>query len=373
MPLGASITQGTDGGVADDLEGGYRKPLREQLRYLGYAVNMVGSRSNGDFIDHQHEGWPGIDIDGVASKMLPVMTTQKPNLVLILVGSNDCFRAKREDNMGYARSAKDRMRTMIEKIYDLSPGVTIILATLPATTDDSNEPFIQAANTGYRELVHELQDRHQKIELAEMYTNWFSSVDHSDSIHFNTRGYAKMAALFADAFDRVKAKGWIMSPINTGIPDTAGCYPSPDGFRGPVQTQQGNGYDDGDYKYSSVLEKSRDLPYNGRAPRSLLGHFHFANLVRLPGEDQPWDELIRVLDPEDRKGNDFPNLSYHQNRGDAHFDAAPVKIDVGQACASQDVRWGDVNGDMLDDFICLNAVSCDCQRSTVSLLTIMLW
>lgn len=31
-----------------------------------------------------------------------------------------------------------------------------------------------------------------------------------------------------------------------------------------------------------------------------------------------------------------------------------MKIEVKQGYLSQDVRWGDVNGDMLDDFICLN-------------------
>jgi hypothetical protein len=40
MPLGASITQG----VGSSPQDGYRKPLRDHLRSLGYKVNMVGSR-----------------------------------------------------------------------------------------------------------------------------------------------------------------------------------------------------------------------------------------------------------------------------------------------------------------------------------------
>jgi lysophospholipase L1-like esterase len=246
VPLGASITQGYVAGVAENLHSGYRKPLREELRYRGYAVNMVGSRSHGDFTDNQHEGWPGLEVEGVASNMIPVMTAQKPNLVSILLGTNDCMHARRDENLDYARSAKDRMRTLIWQIYSSSPGVTVILATLPPTTDSSNEPYIQAANADYRELVSELQGQGQKIELAEMYTKWFEAGDHSDSLHFTDAGYAKMAAIFAQAFSRVEAKGWITSPPVTGIPDSAGCLPSPDGFRGPIQTQLGNGYDDGD-------------------------------------------------------------------------------------------------------------------------------
>ena len=48
LPLGASITWGylsSDGN-------GYRKPLRDQLRFEGWEVDMVGSKSNGDMKDN---------------------------------------------------------------------------------------------------------------------------------------------------------------------------------------------------------------------------------------------------------------------------------------------------------------------------------
>ena len=43
MPLGASITLGYR---STDLNG-YRKPLRQQLRYAGWQVDMIGSKRNG--------------------------------------------------------------------------------------------------------------------------------------------------------------------------------------------------------------------------------------------------------------------------------------------------------------------------------------
>jgi hypothetical protein len=66
MPLGASFTQGIDQSVLPVNQAGYRKLLRDQLRYWGYPVNMIGSKSNGDFRDRQHEGHPGLEIDGIA-------------------------------------------------------------------------------------------------------------------------------------------------------------------------------------------------------------------------------------------------------------------------------------------------------------------
>lgn len=42
LPLGASLTWG----LLSPSGNGYRKPLRDQLRFKGWEVNMVGSKSN---------------------------------------------------------------------------------------------------------------------------------------------------------------------------------------------------------------------------------------------------------------------------------------------------------------------------------------
>ncbi|KAH7399037.1 carbohydrate esterase family 3 protein [Phaeosphaeria sp. MPI-PUGE-AT-0046c] len=353
MALGASITQGWNTNIPEEHQNGYRKSLRDELRHRGYPVNMVGSRANGDFKDHQHEGWPGLEIDQVAAKMLPVLTIQQPNLVLILLGTNDCNHARRDSNMEYARTAKDRMRTLINRIYSEVNTTTVILATPPAIRDSDSEFYIQTANAGYRALAEELAKAGRKIELVDMYTTWLAPEDYSDSIHFKPSGYAKIAALFADAFLRVEAKGWLSTPLLTDIPDNTGCYPDRNHFRGPVRTQQGSGNGDGDFIFSSTFEKSRDIQYVKGAPKTAPGHFHFANIVQLADEGPPRAELIRVLDPEERKVGNLPFVSYHAYMGDATFDETLKPLAVGHECLSKDVRWGDVNGDGLDDFICL--------------------
>jgi hypothetical protein len=48
MPLGASITQGVES--SDD--NGYRKLLRQQLRWKGWKVNMVGTKNDGTMSDN---------------------------------------------------------------------------------------------------------------------------------------------------------------------------------------------------------------------------------------------------------------------------------------------------------------------------------
>lgn len=99
-------------------------------------------------------------------------------------------------------------------------------------------------------------------------TGFFSYDDHSDATHPNDVGYEKMASVWATAFKKVEKKGWLVPPIDTGGSDDSNCYPSASGFRGPVQTQQGSGYSDGDYAHSSSLDNT--LNYYGAAPRSLV-------------------------------------------------------------------------------------------------------
>lgn len=48
LPLGASLTWG----LLSPSGNGYRKHLRDQLRYDGWEVNMVGSKSNGNMTDN---------------------------------------------------------------------------------------------------------------------------------------------------------------------------------------------------------------------------------------------------------------------------------------------------------------------------------
>lgn len=51
MPLGASITAGDPAAPGDDGKNGYRKNLRDKLRFDGWDVNMVGNLNRGNMAD----------------------------------------------------------------------------------------------------------------------------------------------------------------------------------------------------------------------------------------------------------------------------------------------------------------------------------
>jgi hypothetical protein len=52
MPLGASITAGDPEVPGDKEKNGYRKNLRDQLRFMGWEVNMVGNFNRGSMADN---------------------------------------------------------------------------------------------------------------------------------------------------------------------------------------------------------------------------------------------------------------------------------------------------------------------------------
>lgn len=68
-PLGASITNGY---LSTD-NNGYRKYLRDQLRFVGWPVNMVGSLNTGTMKDNGNEGHIGWTIKDVTDKLFPIL------------------------------------------------------------------------------------------------------------------------------------------------------------------------------------------------------------------------------------------------------------------------------------------------------------
>jgi hypothetical protein len=119
MPLGASITEG----IGSDPRNVYRKLLRDVLRSKGFNVNMVGSQSTGNFNDKQHEGHSG-KVIGEITDLMDCGLNQKPNLVLINAGTNDCLQAvdrgggTEEGIANWLNGAYDRMKDVVESKFE---------------------------------------------------------------------------------------------------------------------------------------------------------------------------------------------------------------------------------------------------------------
>ena len=97
MPLGDSITQGVEtvtavAGPPEAQRIAYRKRLVDRLVADGYAVDMVGSLSDGaaaGLFDTEHEGHGGETTQFIANNVTGYLTASKPDVVLLHIGTND--------------------------------------------------------------------------------------------------------------------------------------------------------------------------------------------------------------------------------------------------------------------------------------------
>ncbi|KAF2438288.1 carbohydrate esterase family 3 protein [Karstenula rhodostoma CBS 690.94] len=385
MALGASITQGLDINIPEPDQGGYRQPLRQQLRSQGWEVNFIGSKKNGLFEDNENEGHPGKLIADVHQAMNPVMRTQKPNLVLINAGTNDCTQADNPALVGlpggmeFVQGVPTRMKSMLDQIYDESKDVTVILSTLLPNFGGGNIPsYVAAANQGIRQLINNERAAGRKILLAEMDGGWFSyPADFSDTTHPNTAGYKKMASVWWGAFERANSQSYISAPIDTGLGDGGDvggeCVPQKSAFTAGPKLSNSFGANDGNYIHKSA-PRGTDVQISTLFKSQMMSswqNFHFATMSIIHPEtvETPFEDLVMILDPEERTVrnlNGRPGDSYMQYKsnagrlaeaGEQHgFQWIKVNIleDGTPECRSRGVRFGDVNGDGLSDFICIN-------------------
>ncbi|KFX96332.1 hypothetical protein V490_03385 [Pseudogymnoascus sp. VKM F-3557] len=346
MPLGASITKGDPAAPGTNYNG-YRKPLRDQLRFDGWKVNMVGSTPLGTMADNDCEAYPGLRIADITEKSKAALTIYKPSVVLINAGTNDATQNYFVDTAG------ERIRAMAIECFIRTPSAVVILSTLiPNGLAPDN---VDKINDQIRNVAASLKYQGYHIVLAEMHDNFITIANIWDKAqtHPDLDGFRKMAAVWTHAINQAEQAGWITQPsADVAFADeTHGntCLKTfGSGNQDPRSGAQiltaGNSLiaDDGPYVHKStdsgLLFKSQDYVY---------GHYALAQLVNVQNVPRGFERDDLVYSEVDTK-----KIIMFVNNGDETF-AEGVKIDVDFDCDAQGIRWGDVNNDALDDFICI--------------------
>ncbi|KAL2821315.1 SGNH hydrolase-type esterase domain-containing protein [Aspergillus cavernicola] len=336
LPLGASITNG----LKSTDKNGYRKHLRDALRWANYQVDMVGSLRNGTMKDNDNEGHSGFTIEEV-HRMAQPQYRVKPNLVLINAGTNDCTQHVDE---AYASGAM-LMENMVVDIFNNIPEVTVILSGLLPNT--ARGPCTKFLNDEYGKLVEKLASQGRKIVFANFNTGWFTEANLIDDTHPNDYGYKMLASLWFDAIMTAADKGFLTDALDNGLPvgsTTGACDKTPGDYEYSKQTQRGSGGDDGPYTHKGV---SQGMFYVIRPVRlNDVGKTIF--WADLSGDGK--DSLVSYYDPIDSKGSYLVYSDWDKAQADT---GSYIWINVKDNCKPEGVRWGDVNGDGLDDFICI--------------------
>ncbi|MGW1774989.1 SGNH/GDSL hydrolase family protein [Streptomyces sp. NPDC002104] len=210
MPLGASTTAG----VGSSDFGGYRLPLgRLVAGQSAYRIDFVGSRSQGPMEDNQHEGHPGYTVGRIRAGVDRWIEAAGPDVILLHIGLNDLNRGGDPDG------AADEAGELVDRIFTLRPGITVIMQGLVPSTPGSKGRDISGPIAVYNRRLKRIETRQQAAGRHFRFAKapWLTPADQADAstpaeladgLHPNGTGYAKVADAFFEAMEQARADGW---------------------------------------------------------------------------------------------------------------------------------------------------------------------
>jgi len=181
MPLGDSITWGMG-------TGGYRSDLWQRFKADGRPVDFVGSQSDGPALlgDKDHEGHGGWRIDQISAQVQGWLTTSRPDVVLLMIGTNDVIQ-----NFDLAH-APARLSALIDKITATVPNANVFVSTITPLADPAQEARGKAFNATIPGIVAAKQAQGRHVHLVDQH-GVMTAAELTDGIHPTNGGYSKMA------------------------------------------------------------------------------------------------------------------------------------------------------------------------------------
>jgi lysophospholipase L1-like esterase len=203
LPLGDSITDGVG-----STGGGYRPPLFHLALAAKKALTFVGTGMNGPTtvdgvtFPRRHEGHSGYTIDhgGPANRsglstdidLVNVIKSQKPNIVTLMIGTNDV------DTNFDLPNAPTRLGKLMDMILDADPKLLLVVAQMVPTGNDAQNVKVRAYNAAIPGLVMTRASAGRHVISVDMYAAFTANAAYktalmSDDLHPKDAGYAVMA------------------------------------------------------------------------------------------------------------------------------------------------------------------------------------
>jgi lysophospholipase L1-like esterase len=196
LPLGDSITYG----YGSTTGGGYRVPLMARALADQRSITFVGSVSSGpDSVSGQafpkgNEGHSGYSIDdskstkGIAPLVDHALATYRPNVVLLMIGTNDMHYALDLPN------APTRLGKLLDQITTDAPNALVVVAQIVPANGAQNTPT-KTYNAAIPGVVSARIAQGKHLVLVDMYAalDHWSTASFKDSEHPNDAGYGLMA------------------------------------------------------------------------------------------------------------------------------------------------------------------------------------
>jgi lysophospholipase L1-like esterase len=189
MPMGDSITNG----AGSTGNGGYRLDLYRQLDGAGVNFDFVGILSDGPdtLPDKNHQGYNGITIDGIRNSLSYWFSQNSPDIILLMVGTNDVLQLSDPANM------PSRLSALIDDIYAFRPNATLIVGTpirLIGNYAERNR-WIRDYNRAIPGIVRKNAAQGRDAHFVDLY-NSVDAAHLADDIHPNDSGYSRIAAVW---------------------------------------------------------------------------------------------------------------------------------------------------------------------------------
>ena len=204
MPLGDSITFG----FGSTTGGGYRVDLFSKAVAAGKSITFVGSQSSGPAtvsgkaFPPRNEGHSGYTIDdsastkGISPLVDQAIATYKPNIVLLMIGTNDMHYALDTAN------APTRLGRLIDRITTDAPGALVVVATIIPANGAQNA-LGQTYNAAIPAIVQQRAQQGKHVVMVDMFSaiKIWSFAMFTDSEHPNDAGYSTMATIWYPAIE----------------------------------------------------------------------------------------------------------------------------------------------------------------------------
>jgi lysophospholipase L1-like esterase len=192
LPLGDSITYG----IGSSDSSSYRVELFRKAQAAKQHITFVGSLQSGPtMVDgvtfpRNNEGHSGWTISQVAGLVPSPALQSKPNIVLLMAGTNDLYVSP-----GPADAPK-RLGMLLDKLTDADPKMFIVVAQI--TPAPSYAAAVKTFNAAIPAVVKERAMAGKHITLVDM-ENGFPSGASADGIHPTAEGYKWMSGVWYDA------------------------------------------------------------------------------------------------------------------------------------------------------------------------------
>ncbi|XXH02567.1 hypothetical protein Hte_008944 [Hypoxylon texense] len=262
----------------------------------------------------------------------------KPNVVVINAGTNDCVK-----NIDTA-NAHTRLESMISDLWtNIGDETVIIISTILINGVASVNTCSATINDNYRSLVSSLRADDKPIYLTD-FDNWMTIENiGSDGTHPTEDGYKRMAGAFYKTIAQADKDGVIKAPKDADLDSaTTDCKKTAgSGVSAGANTQTGSGYDDGIYYHDSTAMGTL-LTITSSWDRN---QWVFARLFR-----QDRDDLLGWISESDG------SITYALWRNDGNGVMTKINdmTNFPNQCVPRGLRFIDLNGDGLDDFVCIS-------------------